>query len=200
MLKTCWNIVSDPAFLTLALVVVTVAYVIVTYRILRANQRVVTVMKEQLEASLRPYIVVSTFITTGNLIICLKISNTGKMTAENLELTWDRDFYQYGRKEDNYNLKKAYAFQNVIETFVPGAELLFYLGMGFQIFADDTDPKLTPPQFTITATYSYSDKKVSEQTTINLETYRKTSLPPQDAVVTQLKEIARALGNISSRR
>jgi hypothetical protein len=196
-MRICWNIVSDPAFLTLALVVVTIAYVVVTYRILKANQRVVTVMKEQLEASLRPYIVVSTFITPGNPMICLRISNTGRTTAENLKLRWDKDFYQYREKEDKYNLRKAYAFQNVIETFVPGAELLFYLGMGFQIFADDTDPKLTPSQFTITATYRYSGKEILEQTTIDLEAYRKTSLPPQDAIVSELKEIAKAVDALS---
>lgn len=200
MMKTCWHIVSDPAFLTFALVLVTLSYVVVTYRILKANQRLVTVMQEQLEASLRPYIVISTFITPGNPMISLKISNTGRMTAENLELRWDRDFYQYGRQEDKCNLRKAYAFQNVIETFVPGAELLFYLGMGFQIFADNTDPKLTPSEFTITATYSYSGTKVSEKTTIDLEAYRKTSLPPEHALVSQLKEIARALGTISRRK
>jgi len=197
MIKTCWHIVSDPAFLTFALVVVTGFYVFFTYRILGANQRLVTLMQDQLESGLRPYIVISTFVTPGNPMICLKISNTGRMTAENLELRWDKDFYQYGQKEDKYNLRKAYAFQNVIETFVPGAELLFYLGMGFQIFADDTDPKLTPSRFTIKATYSYSGKEVAEQTTIDLEAYRKTSLPPEDALVSQLKEIAKALDRIS---
>ena len=195
-----WHIVRDPAFLTLALVAVTIAYVFVTYRILKANQRVVGVMQDQLEASLRPYILISTFIIPGNPMLCLKITNTGKMPAEKLQLRWDKDFYQYGEKEDNRNLKKAYAFQNVIETFVPGSELLFYLGMGFQIFSDDTDRELTPTQFTITATYNYSGKKVSEQTTINLEAYRKTSLPPQDAIVTHLKKIAEGVNKLCKNR
>jgi len=83
-------------------------------------------MQDQLEASLRPYIVISTFITPGNPMICLKISNTGRMTAENLQLELDRDFYPSLKGVDEYNLKSAYAFQNTIETFVPGAELLFY--------------------------------------------------------------------------
>lgn len=184
---------------TLALVIVTFLYVIVTWRILEANRKAVRVMKDQLEASSRPYIVPSTFVVPGNSMICLKISNTGKMAARDVRLELNRDFYQYGETDDKYNLKNAHAFQNVIETFVPGMELLFYLGMGFQIFKDDTNLELTPPQFQITATYHYSEKEVSEKTIIDLEVYRKTSLPPQEATVKQLKEMVKAIRELKSK-
>lgn len=193
VLNKCWNIVFNPTFLTFALVLVTTIYVVTTNKILKANRQVVDLMQDQLEASLRPYVLTSTFIVAGNGMICLKISNTGKTAAQNLQLKLDRDFYQYGKKEVRYNLANAYAFQNTIETFVPGAELVFYIGMGFQIFDDNTNSKLTPTQFTITATYKYSEKTVSEKTTIDLQAYRMTSLPPQEAIVTQLKEIVKAI-------
>lgn len=183
--------------LTFILILVTIVYVVVTSRILKANHQAVKIMGEQLEASFRPYIVPSTFVIPGNMMICLKISNTGKMAAENVKLELDRDFYQYGETDDKYNIKTAYAFKNTIETFVPGMELLFYLGMGFQIFKNETDPKFTPSEFQITAMYSYPGRKVSEKTVINLEAYRKTSLPPQEATVTQLKEIVKAIDKLN---
>jgi len=52
-------------------------------------------------------------------------------------------------------------------------------------------------QFTVTAIYNYLDKEVSEQTTIDLGTYHNTNLPPQEALVTQLKEIAKAIKDLN---
>ena len=180
-------------FFTFLLVLVTAIYVFLTHRILKANRQTVSIMEEQHEASLRPYIVLTTFMAPGNMMICLKISNTGKTVADNVKLELDRDFYQYGEKYTKYNLKNAYGFQSDIKTFIPGMELLYYLGMEFQIFKDDINQQITPSQFKITATYNYSGKKVSEETFIDLESYRKTNLPPQEAVVTQLKEIVKAI-------
>jgi hypothetical protein len=148
------------------------------------------------EASLRPYIGICTFIVPGNSMICLKISNTGKTSAENVSMRLDRDFFQYGKTSPEHNLASAYVFKNRIKTFPPGTDLLFYLGFGFQIFDEKTNPALTPSQFTIKVRYSYSDREVCEETTIDLEAYRMSSLPPQDAIVTQLKKITEAIDKL----
>ncbi len=168
------------------LFIVTTVYVILTYHILK-------VMKKQHEASLRPYVVPATFVVPGNGMLCLRIANNGKMAAENVRLDIDRDFYKYGSTKDEHNLKDAYIFNNPIGTLVPGTELLFYLGMGFHIFGENTDPLKTPSKFIITAKYQYLEKTVEEKTVIDLEAYRMSSLPPQESIVTQLKEIVKAI-------
>jgi len=149
-------------------------------------------MGEQLEASIRPYIVPSTFIVSGNRMICLRISNTGKVIAENLQLRLDKDYYPPQEQKDNeYNLREVYAFTKEIKTFAPGAELIFYLGTGNDIFKEESSCR--PRQFTITTTYNFSGKTVSEETIIDLETYRNSQLYPQEAMVTGLKNIESAI-------
>ena len=68
-------------WLTLALVVVTAFYAWATFRILRANEGVVAAMREQTEALLRPYIVVSASPRVGTTLLCLEVRNTGRSPA-----------------------------------------------------------------------------------------------------------------------
>lgn len=182
---------------TFLLVVVTVVYVVVSYFILRANKKAVEVMQKQHEASLRPYIVPSTFLVPGNYMISLQISNLGKIAAEDLQINLDKDYYPPREKEvDERSLRNAYIFQNKVTTFAPGERRVFYLGTGEDIFGDVSSRR--PHQFTITATYSFSGKTVSEQTVIDLETYRGSQLQPQDAVVRELTNIAAAIKETKS--
>jgi len=185
---------------TFLLVVVTVVYVVVSFFILRANKgavevmgKQVEVMKEQHEASLRPYIVPSTFLVPGNYMISLQISNVGKMAAGDLKLKLDKDYYypRLEKEEDERSIRDAYIFQNKVATFAPGERRVFYLGTGEEIFGCASSKR--PHQFTITATYSFSGKTVEEETVIDLETYRGSQLQPQDAVVRELTNIAAAI-------
>jgi hypothetical protein len=170
---------------TSVLVAVTAVYVVVSGLILKANKKAVKVMQEQHKASLRPYIVPSTFLVPGNYMVSLQISNMGKSAAEDLQLSLDKDYYPPREKEeDERSLRNAYIFQNKITTFAPGERRVFYLGTGKDIFEDASSRR--PYQFAITATYSFSGKTISEQTVIDLETYRESQLQPQDAVVREL--------------
>lgn len=182
---------------TFLLVLVTVVYVLLSYFILRANKAAVEVMQKQHEASLRPYIVPSTFLVPGNYMISLQISNVGKIAAEDLQLNLDKDYYPSREKEvDERSLRNAYIFQNKVTTFAPGERRVFYLGTGEDIFGDISSRR--PHQFTITATYSFSGKTVSEQTVMDLETYRGSQLQPEDAVVRELKNITAAIKETKS--
>ena len=179
----------------LALVVATFLLVAVTSIYTYINRKAVVVMRDQLNVSMRPYIIASTFVVPGNRMLCLKISNTGKTAAEDLQLELDRDFHRYGENgEVKDNLKDAYAFQNKIETFAPGSELLFYLGYAHNLFSDQVDRNLTPCQFTIEATYKYLGNKFSEKTSIDIETYKGTQLWPKEALIQALEGIAEAIG------
>lgn len=178
--------------LTFVLILVTIVYVFITGLILWANRQAVKVMHDQLEASIRPYIVPSTFLVPGNRMICLRICNTGKAIAEKLRLKLDKDYYPPRENQDEeYNLREIYAFTKEIKTFAPGAELIFYLGTGSDIFKEENQRR--PWQFTITATYNFLGKPVSEEIVIDLESYRYSQLHPQEAFVTSLKNIESAI-------
>lgn len=190
-----WSVVATFLLVatTFVLVGVTGVYVVITAKILKANQRTVAVMQQQFEASFRPYIVPSTFLVPGNYMISLQISNVGKIAAEDLQLNLDKDYYPPREKEeDERSLRNAYIFQRKVTTFAPGERRVFYLGTGKDIFGKYESTR-RPHQFTITATYSFSGKTVSEQTVIDLETYRESQLQPQDAVVRELKNIEAAI-------
>lgn len=178
--------------LTGLLVIITGLYALFTFKILRANQSVVAEMQSQNEALRRPYIVISPALFPNNIIFFLRIRNTGSTAAENLRLSIDKNFYEFGRVEDKYNLKSFRAFNDSIDSFVPGAEMTFYLAQGFVIFGKNSNPDATPSVFTVTAEYSFGKKTVVENTVIDLRSYAN-STPPQDSISYELKKIREIL-------
>lgn len=177
---------------TILLVLITGFYAWVTFKILKANEGVLQEMMEQREAFYRPYISISPRVYSDNPIFFLKIKNTGQTAAHKLKLTLDRDFYQFGDKKDEKNLRNMSAFTEVIDSFVPGAEMLFHLAQGFVIFGEEANREITPSSFTVTAEYEYSGRKVKEITIIDLKPYSNSAIP-FDPVVAQLKDIKKAI-------
>jgi hypothetical protein len=90
------------------------------------------------------------------------------------------------------------AFQKPIEQLSPGSEIVFGLAMGPQLVGDHLNPELTPPVFSITATYSYENRTVTETTTLDVRPYRDSMRAPSGiekelhAVVEQLEKIAKS--------
>jgi hypothetical protein len=173
--------------LTAGYLAVTIFYAWATFKIMQANQRTLTALQDQTDALLRPYVSISVVTLPNNVVFYLRIANTGKTGAENLRLTMDRDFYQYGQ-QSRPNLRTIPAFQQPIEQLPPGTEISFGLAQGFVILGENADPSLTPPVFTITATYSYGQKTVTETTTIDLRPYMQGRTVP-DPIVDELKQI-----------
>ncbi len=178
--------------LTAILVIVTGFYAWVTFKILKANESVLKEMRGQQEALFRPYISISPVVYTDNPIFFLKVHNTGRSSADNLSLTIDKDFYQFGEKKDDRNLRNFSAFSSKIDSFVPNAQMLFYLAQGFVIFGKDAKKDITPSIFTVTAQYEFSGKSVQEQTVIDLRPYFKSAIP-QDPIVSKLKDIKKSI-------
>lgn len=176
--------------LTALLVVITGFYAWVTFRMLKANHRVIDLMAEQSENTMRPYITITPFVLPERPVFTIKIANTGKTAARNLKLNIDRDYYRYGRDGNrDDNIADFVAFNNVIESYSPGAEMFFDLAQTFLVFADDADENSTPALFTITAEYSYNDKIVIEKNVIDLRPYKKSN-PPIDSLVSGVKEVS----------
>lgn len=178
--------------LTAILVLVTGFYAYVTFKILKANEGVLSEMQAQQDALYRPYVSISPVLHIDNSCISLKIKNTGKTAAHNLKLSVDKDFYQFGNKDDKDNLRNLSAFTEIIDSFVPESEMLFYLAQGFKIFGNNADEKITPSIFTITARYSYGEKTVVEKTKIDLRPYLNSAIP-QDPIVDNLKDIKKSM-------
>jgi hypothetical protein len=161
--------------LTGLLVLVTGIYAWFTYRILRSHEATLHQMREQQENTIRPYVVVSTFITAGSDVFLLSIKNTGITPARNLRLTIDRNFYQFGQTADGKtNLKCFPAFNQSIASFAPGAEMVFKLAPRAMILGPSAASSVTPAQFNVTAVYDFLGKQVTETSMIDLLPFRES--------------------------
>ena len=179
-------------YLTGVLVLITGFYAWATFRILRANEKVVEVMSEQADAVTRPYVSVAPFLEPDNSIFYLRISNTGKTAANKLKLTIDKSFHKFGETSGERDLASFAAFNEIIESFPPNAEIIFSLAQSFAIFGEDADKKIMPHCFTITAEYSYKNKTTKEENIIDLGAYLNANVP-QDPYIRKLKDISTSI-------
>jgi hypothetical protein len=182
--------------LTAALVLITGFYAWATFRILKANERVVDVMHAQAEAMTRPFVAVSILLELDNPIFYLCVSNVGKTAANDLRLTLDKPFYRSGEKTLEKNLAEHNAFKNTIASFPPGAQLTFSLAQSFVVFGNNANRDIMPTRFTVTAEYSYGGKRVKEENHIDLEPYLEANIP-QDPYVRKLKGIKESIDKVS---
>lgn len=187
---------SNTDWLTLALVLITAFYAYATLKILRANEAMVSAMREQQSAAMRPYILVSTSVRTGTQLLYLSIKNVGKTAAHNLSLSLDKDFYQLGEKRNERNLAKSIAFSQPIDSFPPGAQLLFLLGNGPSLFSDANSDDLSPLIFRVTASYLSGGVLISETSAIDLHPYKNTDVP-HDPVVEELQRLRTELAKLT---
>ena len=183
--------------LTALLVAITGFYAWATFRILRANEAVVQVMKDQLEAQSRPYIHPSLFVVPGTNIFGLRIKNTGKTAANSLRLSIDKDFFLFAEKKEGQNLRNMNAFSKPITSFPPDAEIEFWLAQGPNIFAENADQSVVPRVFTVQTDYTFSGRTVSENTTLDFTPYLNANIP-RDSVVSELEKIRKSLEKLAA--
>lgn len=179
--------------LTALLLFVTAYYAWITSRILLANKEAVAAMREQSEAMTRPYIQPTLALLPGSPIFVLRVKNTGKTTARNLRLGLDKDFYQLGNK--SRNLRALNAFKEPILSFPPGSEFMFWLGTGPEMLGPTHDDNLMPQVLAVTATYEYSDKRVTEATIVDVRPFLDTDIP-LDPVTHGMKDITQAIQKV----
>lgn len=183
------------AVATVLSVVISLCVVIVTYKTVLANRAAVEVMKAQLEATTRPYILVGAVVRPMSTFLQLRIVNTGGSSARNLELTLDKDYFFNAEEGAARNLKNFAAFTIPIEEFPPQAELLFHLGVGHRVLRSE----LCPLRFTVTAKYEYSGRTIEEGTEVDLQPFGNSGKPIDvvaeglEGIQAELKSIAKAL-------
>ncbi|MGX4181778.1 hypothetical protein [Escherichia coli] len=170
--------------LTAILVIITGIYAFLTYKMSRISERTAQIMNEQTEAMSRPYIIIQPMVRPHSQFLYLKIYNSGKTPALNVELELDKDFYQFD--EPTKNLKETSIFTSTIDSLAPNQELFFALGQGWVIFGESKNP--LPQQFTITATYSYMNKEVVEKNNIDLSPFMQSE-GEKNPIVEELERI-----------
>ena len=176
-------------YLTAILVFITAIYSYLTHKMAKASEASVQAMREQSEAMLRPYVTISPYVRPHTTVLYLRIENIGKSTAENLRLSIDQDFFQFGEAtQPDHNLRTKPAFVEPIQSLPPSGKLIFALAQGFIIFAPETDPSHVPQQFTITATYRFGEKEFTEANHIDLRPY-VGSEGERDPVVEELEKL-----------
>lgn len=176
-------------YLTAILVFVTAIYSYLTYKMAKASEASVQAVREQSEAMLRPYVSISPYVRPHTTVLYLRIENTGRTAAENLRLSMDKDFFQFGEaKQLDHNLRTKAAFVDVIQSLPPGGKLIFALAQGFTIFAPDADSGVVPKQFAVTAAYGFTGKQVSETHRVDLRPYI-SSEGEQDPIVEELEKL-----------
>lgn len=180
-------------YLTAILVFITAIYAYLTHRMTKASEASVEAIRDQSEAMLRPYITAAPFIRLHTTLLYLRVKNTGRMGAQNLRLTLDRDFFQFGEKDGaDKNLRTKSAFSTPIDSFPPGAELIFALGQGWVLFGEGAQPDVSPTQFNVTAIYEFLGKRVEEMNRVDLRPYIGTE-GELDPVVEELERIRKVM-------
>ena len=178
--------------LTALMAAITAVYAGLTHGILAATRRSVVALEKQTEALSRPYVTISPFVLPGSVMVYLRVSNTGKSAAEQLRLTLDRPFYQFGESHERKNLQTYAAFSQEIASFAPGAEFVFALHSAVPLFAENVDEGKTPLTFKVTARFAFGPKRVEEVTHVDVRPYKGMHMA-FDPLITALGKITDAL-------
>ncbi|MDP1953599.1 MAG: hypothetical protein Q8K71_03900 [Polaromonas sp.] len=158
--------------LTAILVLVTAIYSYLTYRMAQASEASVRAVRDQSEAMLRPYLDVVVYVRPHTTLLYLRISNSGRTAAENVRLSIDKDFFQFGNQNrPEANLRKKPAFTQNIDRFAPGERLVFGLAQGAVVFGNEGSSDVTPQQFSVSVHYGFADKRVQETHKVDLRPY-----------------------------
>jgi len=184
-------------WLTLALVLITAFYAYATLKILRANEAMVSAMRDQQNAAMRPYIEVSTTVRMGTQLLYLSIRNVGKTAALGLKLSLDRNFYRLGDKREEQNIAKSVAFSQKIDSLPPGGQLLFLLGTGPSLYSSANSEEISPLVFCVTAEYGSGPDRYSEVSTVDLRPFINTDVP-HDPIVEELERLRKEVTKVAN--
>lgn len=180
MTKTDW--------FTLTLVLVTAFYAYATFKILRANEAMVKTMRDQQNAAMRPYIIISVNVRMGTQLLYLSIKNVGMTAAIDLRLSMDKNFFQLGEKREERNIANSVAFSQTINSLPPDGQFLFLLGNGPTLYGESNSEGLSPLLFTITANYRSITDSYTETSVVDLRPYINTDAP-YDPIVEELRSL-----------
>jgi hypothetical protein len=132
--------------LTALYVGATFVYAFLTYRILRANKAAVAAMKEQITASIRPYVHFDLFVENHSTVKA-RLRNTGRTAAHKIHVSTTPQL----RKHPHDANTPAFLTHNTIELLSPTREVVEVIGTLVEF--------LVSPPLSLQGTVSYSDGK-----------------------------------------
>lgn len=179
---------TNTDWFTLTLVLITAFYAYATFKILRANESMVTTMRDQQNAAMRPYIIISANVRMGTQLLYLSIKNVGMTAAIDLSLSMDKSFYQFGEKREERNIANSVAFSQTINSLPPDGQFLFLLGNGPTLYGESNSDELSPLLFTVTADYRSITDSYTETSVVDLRPYINTDAP-YDPIVEELRNL-----------
>lgn len=179
---------TNTDWFTLTLVLITAFYAYATFKIRRANEAMVTTMRDQQNAAMRPYIIISANVRMGTQLLYLSIKNVGMTAAIDLNLSMDKSFYQFGEKREERNIANSVAFSQTINSLPPDGQFLFLLGNGPTLYGESNSDELSPLLFTVTANYRSITDSYTETSIVDLRPYINTDVP-YDPIVEELRSL-----------
>jgi len=170
---------SIMAVMSTLLVVITLLYVVFTWRMVKE-------MQITREADLRPYIIIDILLV--DRIFYLLIKNVGKTVARSVRFNIDKRLENMWKNK----IDEMPLFKEGVAFFPPGREYVVTLGPTWAFLSKKEEIKY-PLIFTIVVTYNYFDDiKTVEPTTINLEEYMNTG-PYPDGLVKSIVNIGASI-------
>jgi hypothetical protein len=157
-LSDAW--IATSALATVALLIVTAAYVWITWKMLQAA-------REQSWQTMRPRLLVAARTNQGGQFLVVHIENVGASPAQNLRLSIDRPVHRM--IGDNQDLRELPFFKNGLRSLPPSTPTRFGLGGAIQYFGAKADRSIHPLSFTLTATYTFEGRAIVEQFPIDIE-------------------------------
>lgn len=179
--------------LTIILLIVTGAYVYLTWRIANANQLMLRRSDEQHRELTRPT-VYAYLDFRDQVVVRLVIQNMGQTPAYDLKIELDRDIYQFADK-NNKNLRDMALFRDMTSWLPPGAKIPIDLTQGFTFDKEINGEILTPSKFDVSLSYRSKFDKYSEVCNIDLAPYfninvKSTTAEEAKKVADQIKKLA----------
>jgi hypothetical protein len=190
------NFMTHTDWLIVALGAMATFFAWATFRMVRANQALVSSMHQQQYAAMRPYILVSAIVRPGTQMLYLSIKNVGKTAALDLELSLDRDVYQLGKKGAEYNVTSNAVFSRIIDCLPPEGQLLLPLGSSNGLHNSTDNDAYWPLLFEVKADYSSNLGPHCEITTVDLWPFIHTTAQP-DPISDELQKLRQVVLKIS---
>lgn len=181
--------------ISLILVLVTGAYVYLTWRIAKANQGMLDNIREQYRDSLRP-VVFPSLQVRNQVVLTLVITNSGRSPAYRVRIGLDRDFFQFA--EAGRNIRDFPVFNQEIPVLAPGAELPIDLAQGFNLNKEHEGRNITPSKFNVTVSYASRDQEFAETVPIDIGPYFETH--HSKSIGEWLGEIEKQIKKIADKR
>jgi hypothetical protein len=176
-----WSGVTS--LLTVGLLVATCIYAWLTRKLVIASEK-------QLSELTRPRLLVTVTAKDGGRWLALKIENTGLSTATNLLLSIDRPVFQ---DHTGKNIQELPFFSGKNLTLSPGIATSYVLGTSRMWLDNNTDRTRHPSQFSISASYNFSDREFEDSFYLDIESQFNKSLIEIDYNEKYYREFPRTL-------